>query len=211
MLKVHSSKIMPYVALVLFVAQLLLILASWILSAAFPMSGLRSLLSSEGLRWFLGHFAEVLSMPLLVWLLLLAMAYGVLRQSCLLPFSRRGRHSLPTGFRERLARLSTLLLAVVYVCVVLLLTLVPHAVLLSVTGSLWPSPFSRSLVPVVAFGVMLVSAFYGFAAGHLSTLRDLYDALLDGLRRAAPLLLFYVLIMQIYESLRYVLQQNPIF
>ena len=201
----------PYVAVLLFVAQLLLMLGSWIYSAVFPMSGVRSLLSSEGMRWFLGHFADVLATPLLVWLVLLAMAYGVLRQSRLLPFSRRDSYTLPTGYRERRARLMTLLLAVVYVGVILLFTLTPHAVLLSATGNLWPSPFSRSLVPLVAFGVMLVSAFYGLAAGHLSSLRDLYDALVDGLRRAAPFMFFYVLIMQIYESLCYVLQQNPIF
>ena len=92
------------------------------------------------------------------------------------------------------------------VAVIVLLSAVPHAVLLSATGRLFPSPFSQSLVPVVAFSVTLLSAFYGMVSGNLETLPRVYDALLDGIRRAAPLLLFYILLMQIYESLCYVFQ-----
>ena len=176
----------------LFAAQLLLMLVSWLLSAAFPASGYHSLLSSEGLRWFLGHFVDSLSTPLLVWLVLLSLAYGVLRHSGLLHYGR--------SFRERRALLMTLLLLVVIVAVIVLLSAVPHAVLLSATGRLFPSPFSQSLV------VTLLSAFYGMVSGNLETLPRVYDALLDGIRRAAPLLLFYILLMQIYESLCYVFQ-----
>ena len=182
----------------LFAAQLLLMLVSWLLSAAFPTSGYHSLLSSEGLRWFLGHFVDRLSTPLLVWLVLLSLAYGVLRHSGLLHYGR--------SFRERQALLMTLLFLVVIVAVIVLLSAVPHAVLLSATGRLFPSPFSQSLVPVVAFSVTLLSAFYGMVSGNLETLPRVYDALLDGIRRAAPLLLFYILLMQIYESLCYVFQ-----
>ena len=192
------KKYLPHIALGLFAAQLLLMLVSWLLSAAFPTSGYHSLLSSEGLRWFLGHFVDRLSTPLLVWLVLLSLAYGVLRHSGLLHYGR--------SFRERQALLMTLLFLVVIVAVIVLLSAVPHAVLLSATGRLFPSPFSQSLVPVVAFSVTLLSAFYGMVSGNLETLPRVYDALLDGIRRAAPLLLFYILLMQIYESLCYVFQ-----
>ena len=191
-----KSKILPYLALALFAAQLLLMLLSWLLSAAFPVDNIRSLLSPEGLRWFLGQFTAHIATPQLVWLLLLSLAYGILRHSGLLWPGK--------GYRERRALVITLLLAVVIVGVFLLLTVIPHAVLLSATGSLWPSPFSRSLVPMVAFAVVLLSTCYGMISGRLDNLRDVYDALLDGLRCAAPLFLFYVLVVQIYESLIYV-------
>ena len=45
-------------ALALVLAQLLLMLGSWLWSAALPLSGVRSMLSGEGIRWFLGHFAD---------------------------------------------------------------------------------------------------------------------------------------------------------
>ena len=200
----HSimKRFLPHIALVLMLLQLLLILVSWLLAAAFPFSGIRSLLSSEGLRWLLGHFSDVLATPLLVNILLLSMACGMAVRS----WQRRTR-----GYRERSARIITLLLLAVYVAAVLLLSAIPHAVLLSATGTLWPSPFSRSLLPLIAFGITLLAGVYGIIAGRYNTLSDLYDALLYGLSIGSPWLLFYVLITQIYESLRFVMPSNPNF
>ena len=181
------KRFLPHIALTLFILQLLLMLVSWLLSAAFPSSGLRSLLSSEGLRWLMGHFAEMIATPVLAWLLLCAMAWGCLARSGLL--------LRPTNYRERRAQVMALLLLAVIVGVMLLLTAIPHAVLLSAVGGLWPSPFSSSLVPVVAFSITL----------RLDNISAVYDAVLQGIRQAAPLFLFYVLIVQIYESLRFML------
>lgn len=172
-------------------------LVSWLLSAAFPDSGIRSLLSSEGLRWFFGHFSHQLATPVLLCLLLLIMAYGI--------FRRCGILSYHSSFRERRALTMTLLLAVVAVILMLLLTAVPHAVMLSAMGTLWPSPFSRALLPMLCFIVIALTAFYGLMAGYLSNLSDVYDALLDGIRQGAPFLLFYLLIAQLYLSLCYTL------
>lgn len=190
-------KYLPSIALALAVGQLLLLLVSWLLSAAFPASGIRSLLSSEGLRWFMGRFAHLMATPLLVWLLLGAMAFGCLWRSGLL--------LRPSNYRERRALMLSLLLLALIVVVMLLLTVVPHAVLLSAVGGLWPSPFSSSLVPVLAFCVTLVSAFYGLVSGRFAGIADVYESLLQGIRQGAPLMLFYLLLMQIYESLRFVL------
>ena len=99
----------------------------------------------------------------------------------------------------------TLFLLLLCVALMALLTLIPHAVLLSVSGDLWPSPFSKSLIPSVAFIVVILSAFYGIIAGYFLTLHDVYESLLYGIREGAPWLLFYVLLIQIYESLRFIL------
>ena len=191
------KRFLPHIALTLVLAELLLMLLSWILSAAMPMSSVRSMLSGEGIRWFLGHFADMMATPLLVWILLLAMAYGCL-MCC-------GVLSLGNSYRERRALWLSLAFFGVYVATVLLLTIVPHAVLLSASGTLWPSPFSASLVPVVAFGLLTSAWLYGMIAGTFNTLSDVYDALLHGIRIAAPLLLFYVLVAQLYYSVCYVL------
>lgn len=187
----------PHIALMLFALQLLLMLGSWVISAAFPLSDIRSLLSGEGLRWLMGSFADILAKPLLVYLLLLAMAYGMVHRSQLL--------ALRKGYRENRARWMTLLLLLLYIGVLLSLTMVPHAVLLSATGDLWPSPFSRSLIPLIAFGIIVLSAFYGLMAETFTAVHDIYDALLFGLRSAAPVFLFYVLCAQLYESLLFIL------
>ena len=83
-------------------------------------------------------------------------------------------------------------------------TAVPHAVLLSATGDLFPSPFSASLMPVLAFSLCVSSIVYGVIAGTFQSLRDVYEALLYGIRWAAPVFLFYILIIQFYESLLFV-------
>ncbi len=188
---------LPYIALTLAVGELLLVMGSWILSAALPMSGIRSMLSGEGIRFFLGHFADLLATPLLVWLLLLAMAYGVVLRSGVISGAR--------SFRSSRARLIALLFAAAYLAVVLLMALVPHAVLLSASGTLWPSPFSASLVPLTAFGLAMVAAVYGIVAGTITSLADIYESFVDGLRRAAALLPVCLLLVLICESLRFII------
>ena len=191
------KKFLPHIAFTLFVAQLLLMLVSWLLSAAFPDSGIRSLLSGEGMRWFFGHFSHQLATPILVCLVLILMAYGTFRHCGLLHYR--------STYRERRALTMTLLLTVVAVMLLVLLAAIPHAVMLSVTGSLWPSPFSRALLPLLSFIVIALSAFYGIMAGHFANLSNVYDALLDGIRQGAALLLFYLLIIQLYLSVFYIL------
>ena len=191
------NKYLPHIAFLLFAAQLLLMLVSWLLAAANPASGVRSLLSSEGLRWFLGHFSDVLGTPVLLCLLLLLMAYGSLKNCGILQFK--------SSYRQSRALIITLLLFVVYVGVIVLLVMIPHAVLLSATGSLWPSPFSAAVVPLFAFGMTLLSTVYGYVAGSYRNMSDVYQSLIDGIRCGAPWLMFYVLLGQIYYSLQFIL------
>jgi aminobenzoyl-glutamate transport protein len=102
------------------------------------------------------------------------------------------------AFRTALAFL------VLYVGVILMLTVVPHAVLLSATGQLFPSPFSRALVPIVSFGVLLASAVYGWASGRFSSFADVIASLAYGIQQAAPLFILYVVAVQFYASLKFV-------
>ena len=98
----------------------------------------------------------------------------------------------------------TLFLSVVYVAVVVLLGMMPHAILLSATGTLWPSPFSAAIVPLLAFGITLLSAVYGYVAGSYRNMSDIYQSTINGIRNGAPFLLFYVLIGQLYYSLKFI-------
>ena len=182
--------------LALAVAEGVLVLVSWLLSAT-QTEGVMSLLSSEGLRWFFGSFVSMLVSPFLVWLLLLAMAGGCLWQSGVL-------HMTTNGYRERVALRITLVLLLLYVLVVVALTAVPHALLLSATGRLFPSPFSHAIVPILSFGILLLSAVYGWASGRFTSWADIVDSLSWGIQRAAPLFILYVFLFQFYASLRFV-------
>lgn len=177
------------------VAELLLVILSWLLSAT-RLEGVRSLISSEGIRWFVGEFIYTLASPLLVWLLLALVALGCLQRSGLMS---RGR-----GYRDRVALRVSLSFIIIYVVIICLLTLMPHAILLSVTGSLFPSAFSRALVPIICFGVGVLSISFGMVSGRLHTLTDILDALTFGLQQGAPLIILYIMFFQFYASLLFV-------
>ncbi|MDO4934740.1 MAG: ABC transporter substrate-binding protein, partial [Prevotella sp.] len=67
-----KSKPFAVLALSLAVLQLCLLPASWMLSVLLPESGVRSLLGSEGVRWMLGRFTDMLAGRPLSCLLLLS-------------------------------------------------------------------------------------------------------------------------------------------
>ena len=204
----REFKIEGRLALLLMVAELLLFILSWLLSAT-RMEGVRSLLSSEGIRWFFGYFTQMVASPLLVWLLLGLCAYGCLQRSGLLSLltshlSLLTSHFSPLTYREKVALRVSLVFLVIYVLMIALLTLMPHAILLSATGSLFPSAFSRSLVPIIAFGLCLVSITFGLVSGRLRGLDDTFSALSYGIAQGSPLIILYLLLIQFYESLCFV-------
>ena len=190
------------VCLILFLSEALLFILSWLLSAT-RMEGVRSLISSEGIRWFFGSWQTLFASSLLVWLLLCLIAWGCLRKSGLIRFFTFSPfHSFT--FRDRLALRVSLVFLVIYLIILALLTLTPHAILLSATGHLFPSAFSRSLVPVIAFGVCLVSVTFGLVSGRLRSLADILDALSNGIARGASLIVIYLFAIQLFESIRFV-------
>ena len=189
------KRAIPIITVVLVVAWCVTVLLSWLLSAMM-VPGVRSLLTGEGIRWFFAHFADGLCSPLLVWLLLASIAAGCVSACGLLMRENDCQH----GKALRVA----LLLLLPYLAVISLLTLLPHAVLLSATGTLAESPFSRALVPVLCFGVMLFSVAYGLASHRMSSFSDITEAMVGGLRMAAPLLFVYVLAAQLLHTLSYV-------
>ena len=80
MLTMNKEKITTFLAYLtggLLAAQALLFLVSWLVTAMMPDTAVHSLLSSEGIRWFFGSFVGNVASPVLVWLLILAMAISV--------------------------------------------------------------------------------------------------------------------------------------
>ena len=110
----------------------------------------------------------------------------------------------PLTYRDKVAMRVSLVFLVLYLIVIALLTLAPHAILLSATGSLFPSAFSRSLVPIVCFGLCLVSLVFGLISGRLHGLADILEALSTGIAQGASLIIIYLFAIQLYESLRFV-------
>lgn len=193
-----KSRVVAYLSLTLLILEIALVFVSWLLSASMTAS-VRSLLSPEGIRWLCGHFVDILLSPLLIWIILLSMAWGCLVKSKLTcAFTRR------ESYRQRFALRATLALFIIYVGIVIWLSVVPHAILLSATGGLWPSPFSRAFIPLLSLGVILLSVIYGTLSRSFCSLSDVTDSMSMGIAKAAPLMVVYVLLMQLIESVHFV-------
>lgn len=186
------------------IMEVVLMFSSWIVSTAFPETGLRSLINSEGIRWFLGSFSANLGNDISVWLLLSAMAYGCVSKSEIGKLPLRLSARVPLTFRERLAIVLVAAEVLIVLMVMLLLTSVPQAILLSVTGELFPSSFSRSIVPVADFVLVATAVTYGLVTDNVKTVGDVVGCLVYGCQKAAPLFVLYVFACQLFCSAGYV-------
>lgn len=196
------KKLTTRVVILLSIAEFVLVLLSWLLSALTTYN-ISSLLSSEGIRWFLGQYIDIIDSPVLANLLLLGIAIGMLKHSGIVSNAKVYRSHF--GWRLVFAAMT------IYVFLILMLTVMPHAVLLSPTGKLFPSPFSRALVPILIFGLSLASSIYGFSTNTFASLTDLIQSAVCGISLIAPWLLLYVFFIQFYESLCFVFVLNTNF
>lgn len=204
-MKSSKEKYLGRLFLCLVLAEVLLILVSWLINAAAPELPVHSLLGNEGIRWLFGHFISNMLKPLLVWLVLLCIAYGCLHDSGLWAHLRSwSLHSSPVSYRQRLAFQFVLTELIFFVIILLLLTCVPHAVLLSVTGYLFPGTFAQSIIPILIFIVVVCSLTYGAISGTMTGFSQACHALGSGFSTLALLFPFYILVIEFYESVRFV-------
>ena len=193
-----------YIVLVLLVSQLALILLSWLVTAAFPELPMRSVLSSEGIRWFFGSFVSNQLSPLLIYFIMAVMAVGACVRSRLYDALRETlsntRSSLTTSsnhqhkvhYREKVGLRIALVEFIVYVIIMVLLTAIPHAILLSVTGQLFPSSFSSSFIPSLSLIIIIMSLTYGVASGTIDSVAKMHKVLVGGLEVGSRLVPTYV-------------------
>ena len=205
-----------YIVLVLLVAQLALILLSWLVTAAFPELPMRSVLSSEGIRWFFGSFVSNQLSPLPIYFIMAVMAVGACVRSRLYDALRETlsntRSSLTTSsnhqhkvhYREKVGLRIALVEFIVYVIIMVLLTAIPHAILLSVTGQLFPSSFSSSFIPSLSLIIIIMSLTYGVASGTIDSVAKMHKVLVGGLEVGSRLVPTYVVGIQLYMSIKYV-------
>ena len=189
-------RIIARLVLLLLIAEFLLFFLSWLLSATLTDS-VHPLLSSEGIRWFLGQFCVLLLRPQLIWLILLSMTGGCVWCSGIFRPSQ-------LSFRRQSALRVSFVVLVMLIMIVALLVMMPQAVLLSSTGRLWPSPFSRALVPILSALAIITSMCYGLLSRTFTSLFDVYDSFRIGLQQMVPFLILYLFVVMFYESCLYV-------
>lgn len=191
-----------YWTFAVFAMQLLLIVGSWILTAFNPALQMRSILGSEGLRWLFGTFVDNINSSIVVWIVLCGMSIGVLMKS------RLPNAICSYGKTTRYERMALFVVFWEIMCIALaifVLTLVPHAVLLSALGTLVPSSFSISVVPVTSFMLCLISLTYGHLTGAYKSVDIAFKAMCSGVGSIAPFVIAYIFTAELCHSLAWIL------
>lgn len=185
--------------------ELFCMLGSWVVSTVWPELHLRSMLSDEGIRWFLGSFVGNHCRPLLLHAVLLAMACGAVRGSGILKrLHLIARKNEKATYRDRMALMAMVAEVAFFALSMVLLTASPHATLLSATGDLWPSSFSRSIVPAVAFIVTVTAWTFGLLTRRLSSPSACVGTLVEGLQWASPLVVLYLFAGQLIYTILFI-------
>ena len=189
-------------AYILIVLQTILIFGSWIVSAAIPDSQIRPLIGAGGLRWFFSSFTEDMASPILVYIILITLTVNVFINSgmCEL-FSLKRKMNM----QKKLALNVVLVELCTFIVLIVLLTAMPHAVLLSVTGELFPSSFSKGLIPMLCFIVTILSISYGLVSGCIKGVYDIWDSMTTGVNFLPAVCFVYILLLQFVSSLSYVI------
>ena len=199
------NKVANFVLLVEVLLHILLVISSLVLSSAgYPVN---NILSSEGLRWsFLNAVSNVLHEPLF-YLIGFFLSRGAFKRSGLDKALLRlciGMRGVPLSFRQRRALWFALLLTLLFVLLLLVLVLFPQGILVSVTGRVFPSPFSVGLVPTCMVALVLVSVTYGVIGNTLRTFHEVVQSIYCGLGEYAGWILVYLLGAQSYACLMYI-------
>lgn len=206
-------KIITPITVLLVAIELILILGSWLGSVFLGEGEVSSLLSQEGIRWFIGRYAFFTSTPLLILLLLIAMTYGIVQKSRVINaistlYRTWWKKNLvsPLDYRQRIALHLSAIVAVIMLAAIGWMTLTPHAILLSVTGTLTHSSFSHGIIPMICLTATLSAMTYGMGASTLPSLQDTIKAMIHGIETVSPLLFLYILVAQVYFSICYIFQ-----
>ena len=186
----------------LLLLQIMVVILSWMIKTIYPEFNGRSLLSGEGVRWFLGNFTNNVASNILVWIILIGLSWGAIRASNILQVFKRS-HTL--SYRERLGFRVVLIEIMIWFIVIVLLSFIPHAAMLSITGQLFPSSFSKSIVPLIAFIALFSSITYGLIIGRLRKGNLIIEALSNGIKQIAPYIIIYIILVQLIYSIKFVL------
>ena len=152
------KRLCAILSITLLVLQVLIVPASWIISAVAPSSGVHSLISEGGIRWLVGQYSDNVSTSVLVYIIIAFISYNMFVNSGLLSaIISKAKLSMQQKFALRVMAVVLIL----FITALAYLTITPHAVLLSVTGNLFPSSFSDGLIPLLCFEVFILSLIYG--------------------------------------------------
>ena len=200
--KFHT--VLACTALVFIGIEIMLIIGSWIISSVFPPLHIRSILSSVGIRWLLGGMVDNICSPLLVYILVLASSIGAMIRSGIGKDVRRIARKKVLSFRSKLGMVLISAEVFVVTLVMMMLTILPHAILHNVEGDLFPSSFSSSLIPVASLMLSLCATTYGIITERFSNIAQWFGFFCYGLSKCSGIIVIYLIFIELFSTIRFI-------
>lgn len=140
---------------------------SWI-GSVYAWDGIRNIISTEALRWFLRYTEEkLMSSPALYLVLLFFMSVGLFLHSGLGGLIwRMVRRERKMSGKEKKSLVAAVMIAVAYFMVYALLAWGPWNIVRGVTGRYVDSPLHDGALCILAIGIGVTSMVYGYSADH---------------------------------------------
>lgn len=177
---------------VLLVLLICLPLASW--TASVLGLGVQNLLSGESMRWLFNHVAGLLGSDHLPLFILLITAIGAVHECGMLEHGAKKAHWVPA-----------LVVFVLTTSLLFLPTLIPHNALLSVTGTLMPSPWATGLPYAFCLNVVFTSVVFTLTNRREQSHQGFCSVISAGLRHHALWLLIFMMAHVIYQLIIHIL------
>ena len=181
---------------------------SWILdiATAFTASDIdiKSLVSSEGLRWIMRNAMPVLNNIAWGEILLAITALGLLQGSGIIRVLKHLIKRQQLTKMEKRSLLFALSALLVYSTVLYVVTLSQWNILLGVTGTLENSSFIRGLALVLFIGVLVVALIYGFMYGNYRSVLDAVSSIGNTFSSFVPAIIALIPASAVMASVNYI-------
>lgn len=162
-----KNKNIIHPATVFFLLWWFVAVLSWI-GSVYAWDGIRNIISTEALRWFLRYTEEkLMSSPALYLVLLFFMSVGLFLHSGLGGLIwRMVRRECKMSGKEKKSLVAAVMIAVAYFMVYALLAWGPWNIVRGVTGRYVDSPLHDGALCILAIGIGVTSMVYGYSADH---------------------------------------------
>lgn len=162
-----KNKNIIHPATVFFLLWWFVAVLSWI-GSVYAWDGIRNIISTEALRWFLRYTEEkLMSSPALYIVFLFFMSVGLFLHSGLGGLIwRMVRRERKMSGKEKKSLVAAVMISVAYFMVYALLAWGPWNIVRGVTGRYVDSPLHDGALCILAIGIGVTSMVYGYSADH---------------------------------------------
>ena len=182
-------------------------LFSWVLDIVTTFMGVdlgvASLVSSEGMRWFMRNALPTLNNVAWGEIMLLISALGLLQGSGLTRLFVHLIRVQRLTKMERRSMIFALLAILMYLAVLYITTLSQWNVLSGVTGTLENSSFVSGLPLLLFFGVLILALVYGFMYGNYRSVIDIVSSIGNTCAMFVPALMALIPASGVIASIAY--------